>query len=208
MKRWLAAASTVLAVLLFSGCTPPCGPDTCPDGCCQGVICVAGSTAQSCGFGGATCNTCGLNQSCSPVSKSCIASGATGGGSGNTGGGGGSTGGGGGTSCDIPSGNYSLSMRAKSGSGANCPTAMTANLALGSGSSGTLSLTSPASVQFTCTASTNGCTRNLNCTEPNQTMTMILALTSPTPAEATGQGTFAQVGGACASFEFTATGTR
>ncbi|MFO0598371.1 MAG: hypothetical protein U0228_23905 [Myxococcaceae bacterium] len=47
-------------------CTAPstCNVTTCPSGCCQGNVCLPGTSTSSCGTGGATCSACGSNQTC------------------------------------------------------------------------------------------------------------------------------------------------
>jgi hypothetical protein len=37
---------------------PCCTPETCPNGCCSGGICVPGNTAEACGTGGDQCAPC------------------------------------------------------------------------------------------------------------------------------------------------------
>ena len=41
-------------------CVTPCGPSTCPDGCCTAGVCISTSsqTDTQCGSGGETCGTC------------------------------------------------------------------------------------------------------------------------------------------------------
>ena len=52
--------------------TPPCGPDTCGGGCCDGSgMCRAGGFDQFCGNGGAACIDCtGTGGSC--VNRACL----------------------------------------------------------------------------------------------------------------------------------------
>jgi hypothetical protein len=45
-------------------CAPTCSPSTC-DGCCEGSVCRTGDSLDACGFGGATCDVCGLDFECS-----------------------------------------------------------------------------------------------------------------------------------------------
>ncbi|MFO0600288.1 MAG: hypothetical protein U0228_33570 [Myxococcaceae bacterium] len=88
----------VVAVALSSlSCgTPPCGPSTCPIGCCDAKgVCQGGTTTAACGLAGGTCNVCQFTQQC--LQGTCFSGTAGGTGGGTGGGGGGTTGGGGGT---------------------------------------------------------------------------------------------------------------
>ena len=38
--------------------TPPCGPATCPTGCCQAGVCATGTQSTICGNSGAACQNC------------------------------------------------------------------------------------------------------------------------------------------------------
>lgn len=82
------------ALSLF-GCPPtvkPCGPSTCPIGCCDANgLCQSGGSVTGCGARGEECRTCSTNQTCN--SGMCTMPNATGGGSA-TGGGTGGVGGG------------------------------------------------------------------------------------------------------------------
>lgn len=43
--------------------TVPCSPDDC-EGCCERGVCKRGTSADSCGAGGAACISCGTNETC------------------------------------------------------------------------------------------------------------------------------------------------
>ena len=53
---------------------PPCGPTTCPDGCCSNNQCVqyGNQTDASCGVAGGACAACGTNLECSKTSSGCV----------------------------------------------------------------------------------------------------------------------------------------
>ncbi|MFN7130614.1 MAG: hypothetical protein ACK4N5_00930 [Myxococcales bacterium] len=39
-------------------CQPPCGPANCANGCCNGTVCMPGTTTSACGTGGGACGQC------------------------------------------------------------------------------------------------------------------------------------------------------
>lgn len=43
---------------------PQCNPQNCPNGCCNGTTCVAGTAANQCGTGGQACQNCGAGATC------------------------------------------------------------------------------------------------------------------------------------------------
>lgn len=57
---------SVLFTVFIVGCSssPPCGPASCPSGCCAMGQCVEGTERTQCGAGGNACDVCVASQQC------------------------------------------------------------------------------------------------------------------------------------------------
>ncbi len=59
------AGDSCINGVCVSASASACNSTTCPDGCCNGDICVTQTSVAACGIGGAACNRCLSGQSCS-----------------------------------------------------------------------------------------------------------------------------------------------
>jgi hypothetical protein len=67
----LCENSTVCAHGQCLPTSPTCNTTTCPAGCCQGDVCVDGTTLDACGKGGLPCAKCGSTQTCEDRACGC-----------------------------------------------------------------------------------------------------------------------------------------
>jgi formylglycine-generating enzyme required for sulfatase activity len=51
-------------------CIPPCDPNYCPGGCCNGVVCEPGTSNELCGNNGWPCVACGEGNLC--IQQTCV----------------------------------------------------------------------------------------------------------------------------------------
>jgi hypothetical protein len=64
---WLRLALLAGAVMGLAGCptAATCGPNSCPNGCCDSTgACAAGSATSACGTGGQSCAACSATETC------------------------------------------------------------------------------------------------------------------------------------------------
>ncbi len=63
------ACTTTTCSFDTSSCSSGCDATSCPNGCCNGNLCLSGDTAIACGDGGEPCSTCALCFTCSATHK-------------------------------------------------------------------------------------------------------------------------------------------
>lgn len=163
--------SNQICVNQVCAAAPTCNGATCPDGCCDGVTCIARTafTNAQCGTGvpGSACTSCQSGQVCSVTIGTCM-TGSTGGGSATGGGGatgGGSAGGGSSTGGGSATGG-GRGTGGGTGGGTNsvtCPVGLECEDASGAGDYGCFDPRTSSGLPSNATSCFSSCARGYTC---------------------------------------------